>query len=118
MNTRIDSSSDERWATTWIAHTKALLGLDLPCYRGRDGRDAFLADTIIGNLPWRALHQIHVCVLILDSKELPDLFEVFDKAYGFGSSAILRSELTIGPDTGTVLSKSGKEWLADREMQS
>ena len=114
--TRIDSSTDERWASTWIARCKDLLMLDLPCYRGADGRNAFLADAITGDLPWRALRQEHVCVLILESKELPALFDAFDKAYGLGSSAMLRSELTVGPDVGTVLPKTGNEWLADREQ--
>ena len=118
MNTRIDTSTDERWAATWIAHCKEVLGLGLDCYRGARGRDAFLADAITGNLPWRALHQEHVCVLILESKELPDLLEAFDKVYGFGSSNVLVYELTPGPDTGTVLPKTGRDWLADREEQS
>ena len=99
MSDKFDTSTDQTWASSWIAKYQDILEHieDNKCYAGKAGMQDFLADGLAGDLPWSDRNQA-VCDAILIDPKFPALKAAFAKEYG---------------ESDTLVKALGPEALAD-----
>jgi len=83
--TKIDSSSTDAWAKTWVAKFRE----EIPWYQIKSTVHDLLCDMVIGDLPWTEKENNEVFTKIPQQADFPDLLKEFKDAFNSDNLEIL-----------------------------